>query len=78
VASTAKTAPGQVNSATVSFADAALDGVERVEALMEAGEFDLIAVGRALLADPDWTDKVREGRLDERIPFEKALLASLY
>jgi 2,4-dienoyl-CoA reductase-like NADH-dependent reductase (Old Yellow Enzyme family) len=78
VASTAKTAPGQINSATVSFADAALDGVERVEALMAAGEFDLIAVGRALLADPDWTDKVREGRLDERIPFEKELLASLY
>jgi 2,4-dienoyl-CoA reductase-like NADH-dependent reductase (Old Yellow Enzyme family) len=78
VASTAKTAPGQINSDTVSFADAGLDGVERVEALMEAGEFDIIAVGRALLADPDWADKVRDGRMDERIPFEKALLARLY
>src|SRR5690606_13075327 len=34
-----------------------LDGlVER----MERGEFDLIAVGRALLADPQWARKVRD------------------
>lgn len=31
----------------------------------EAGEFDLIAVGRALLADPQWIVKVRQGREDE-------------
>lgn len=78
VASTAKTEPGQVNSSTISFGDSALDGVDQVEAMMAAGEFDMIAVGRAILADPDWADKVREGRLDERIPFEKSLLAQLY
>lgn len=78
VASTAKTAPGQINSSTISFGDAALDGVDQVEAMMAAGEFDMIAVGRAILADPDWAAKVRDGRLDERIPFEKALLSTLY
>lgn len=31
----------------------------------EAGEFDLVAVGRALLADPLWIVKVREGREKE-------------
>ena len=31
----------------------------------EAGEFDLIAVGRALLADPQWIVKVHQGREDE-------------
>ncbi|MDC0598607.1 NADH:flavin oxidoreductase [Gammaproteobacteria bacterium] len=31
----------------------------------ERGDFDLVAVGRALLADPDWIIKVREGRGDE-------------
>ena len=31
----------------------------------EAGEFDLVAVGRTLLADPQWINKVREGREDE-------------
>jgi 2,4-dienoyl-CoA reductase-like NADH-dependent reductase (Old Yellow Enzyme family) len=31
---------------------------------MEAGEFDLIAVGRALVADPQWTRKIEQGRMD--------------
>lgn len=78
VASTAKASPTQVNTQTISFGDSDLDGVDRVEALMAAGEFDMIAVGRAMLADPDWAEKVRTGRLDQRIPFGKALLAQLY
>lgn len=32
---------------------------------MEKGEFDMVAVGRALLQDPHWVTKVKEGRLDE-------------
>jgi 2,4-dienoyl-CoA reductase-like NADH-dependent reductase (Old Yellow Enzyme family) len=31
----------------------------------EAGEFDMIAVGRALLADPGWVNRLRVGTLDE-------------
>lgn len=38
---------------------ASLDGLV---ARIERGEFDLIAVGRALLADPQWVEKVRHGR----------------
>ena len=45
---------------------------------MEAGEFDLIAVGRALLQDPDWTVKVRDGRDDELQTFTKDALMTLY
>ncbi|PZV38785.1 12-oxophytodienoate reductase [Mesorhizobium kowhaii] len=30
-----------------------------------AGEFDLVAVGRSTLADPDWVAKLRDGRGDE-------------
>jgi 2,4-dienoyl-CoA reductase-like NADH-dependent reductase (Old Yellow Enzyme family) len=77
VASTAKRPPSEVSSGSISFADADLDGLEKLEALLDAGEFDLIAVGRALLADPAWAEKVREGRLDERRPFEKAHLETL-
>ena len=29
------------------------------------GEFDMIAVGRALLQDPDWAQKINQGRHDE-------------
>ena len=77
VASTAKRPPSEISSGSLSFADAGLAGVEGVEALLDAGEFDLIAVGRALLADPAWAEKVRDGRLDERRPFEKAHLETL-
>ena len=38
------------------------------------GEFDLVAVGRALLTDPEWARKVRQGRFDELLPFTKDAL----
>ena len=40
-------------------------------------EFELVAVGRALLQDPQWVIKVRENRLDELQDFSKASLAKL-
>ena len=33
--------------------------------LIEDGEIDMIAIGRAQLADPEWCNKAREGREDE-------------
>ena len=41
------------------------------------GDFDLVAVGRALISDPDWALKVRDGRMDELSDFSPAALASL-
>jgi len=35
--------------------------VDDVARRLEAGEFDLVAVGRGLLADPDWAQRVRDG-----------------
>jgi len=43
----------------------------------ERGEFDLVAVGRALLQDPHWAQKVKEGRLQELQPYDAAALATL-
>ena len=40
-------------------------------------EFDLVAVGRALLVDPDWAVKVRDGRQDDILPFSREALMSL-
>ncbi len=37
----------------------------------------LRAVGRALLADPNWPAKIREGRLDEIVPFTPECLKTL-
>jgi 2,4-dienoyl-CoA reductase-like NADH-dependent reductase (Old Yellow Enzyme family) len=53
---------------------ASLDGLV---ARMERGEFDLIAVGRALLSDPDWAAKVRDARTDELRDFDPAALREL-
>ncbi|MBD9484970.1 NADH:flavin oxidoreductase [Pseudomonas sp. PDM14] len=40
-------------------------------------EFDLVAVGRALLVDPDWAQKVREGREQDILPFSREALKQL-
>jgi 2,4-dienoyl-CoA reductase-like NADH-dependent reductase (Old Yellow Enzyme family) len=42
-----------------------------------AGEFDLVAVGRALLVDPQWTIKIKQSRFDELLPFTKESLETL-
>ncbi|MGG4095432.1 NADH:flavin oxidoreductase [Paenibacillus lautus] len=44
---------------------------------LEEHEFDLVAVGRALLADPEWAAKVRDGRLNELAPFTPDSLKTL-
>ncbi|KOV93763.1 NADH:flavin oxidoreductase [Streptomyces sp. NRRL B-3648] len=44
---------------------------------MERDEFDLVAVGRALLGDPEWLAKVLSGRHDELTPFHVGLVGSL-
>jgi 2,4-dienoyl-CoA reductase-like NADH-dependent reductase (Old Yellow Enzyme family) len=44
---------------------------------MQAGEFDLVAVGRALIANPDWANKVRENKGDSLRAFEKEMLFAL-
>ena len=46
--------------------------------MMARKEFDLIAVGRALLQDPDWVKKIRDGRNDELMTFTKDALGTLY
>ncbi|HZI05140.1 MAG TPA: hypothetical protein VEZ71_14010 [Archangium sp.] len=44
---------------------------------MEREEFDLVAVGRALLSDAQWARKVREDRHGEPQDFHKEALARL-
>jgi 2,4-dienoyl-CoA reductase-like NADH-dependent reductase (Old Yellow Enzyme family) len=43
----------------------------------DRGDFDLVAVGRALISDPDWVLKVRDGRDSELNDYSPAALASL-
>ncbi|WP_033925819.1 NADH:flavin oxidoreductase [Sphingomonas sp. 35-24ZXX] len=60
--------------------EGAVAGPARIDGLldrMDRDEFDLIAVGRALIVDPGWPTKVRTGRFDDMIPFTPDALASL-
>ncbi|WP_105102917.1 NADH:flavin oxidoreductase [Microbulbifer pacificus] len=52
-------------------------GLDELARRMDNNEFDMIAVGRALLQDPNWLQKVKEGREEEIVPFTKEALASL-
>jgi 2,4-dienoyl-CoA reductase-like NADH-dependent reductase (Old Yellow Enzyme family) len=45
--------------------------------LLTRGEFDLVALGRAVLADPYWGAKVADGRLAEIRPYDKSAGATL-
>lgn len=40
-------------------------------------EFDLVAVGRALLVDPEWAVKVRDGHQEDILPFSREALMKL-
>jgi 2,4-dienoyl-CoA reductase-like NADH-dependent reductase (Old Yellow Enzyme family) len=51
--------------------------IEKVEGMLESGEFDLIAVGRAMLADPEWANKIRAGNLRSIVAFSSDRLATL-
>jgi len=51
--------------------------VDRLLEMLVRGDFDLVAVGRAMLADPGWAAKVREGRFSELRPFTPEVLKAL-
>jgi len=59
-------------------ARAGITGLDALVGMVARGEVDLVAVGRALLMDPAWAEKVREHRLDELQPFTPAALETLF
>ena len=62
---------------TVASADAAATtGIDELLDRLERG-FDLIAIGRALIANPDWALVVRDGAVSKLRPFQRDLLSSL-
>ncbi|TFE54400.1 NADH:flavin oxidoreductase [Streptomyces sp. ICN441] len=56
---------------------AGLGSLDNLLDRLERDEFDLVAVGRALLQDPEWASKVLEGRTDELKPYDAAALKTL-
>jgi 2,4-dienoyl-CoA reductase-like NADH-dependent reductase (Old Yellow Enzyme family) len=51
--------------------------MDRLLEMFDRGDFDLVAVGRAALADPNWGAKVRGGNVDGLTPFTPEVLKTL-
>ncbi|AIQ48592.1 1,2-oxophytodienoate reductase [Paenibacillus sp. FSL R7-0273] len=54
------------------------ENLDKVISKMQNHEFDLIAVGRALLADPEWAVKFKNGQLEQAKLFSQSSLNTLY
>lgn len=52
-------------------------GIDDLIERLERGEFDLVAIGRALIVNPSWPEQIRRGALDELRPFQRDVLAEL-
>ncbi|MGP3950813.1 NADH:flavin oxidoreductase [Streptomyces sp. 7N604] len=56
---------------------APVQGIDNLLDRLERDEFDLVAVGRALLQDPEWAAKVLGDRFEELKPYDAAALKTL-
>lgn len=61
--------------ASFSGRPSSMRGIEQLLGRLEQGEFDYIAIGRALIADPEWPNKLRAGRYGEVVSFTPEFLA---
>jgi len=52
-------------------------GIDELLERLGNNEFDLVAIGRALLVDPDWVNKIAVNAIEEINPFTKKSLMSL-
>lgn len=68
-------AVGSVTLDTEDIAPAA--SLDFVLDRMEHDEFDLIAIGRELIANSDWPRIVETGRVEDLRPFDRSMLATL-
>ncbi|MCV7256545.1 12-oxophytodienoate reductase [Mycobacterium hackensackense] len=66
--------PGSTSRARIEPAP-----VDRLRELFDAGELDVIAIGRALLADPGWVNRLRDNTLGEFTGYDaESALARLH
>ncbi|MFD2251288.1 12-oxophytodienoate reductase [Pseudochelatococcus lubricantis] len=64
----------------IAVADPAvtLGNLETLARAVEREEIDMLALGRAHLADPAWVEKFRTGRLAEARPYDESLRGTLH
>ncbi|MFT4634273.1 MAG: 2,4-dienoyl-CoA reductase-like NADH-dependent reductase (Old Yellow Enzyme family) [Arenicella sp.] len=59
------------------FKDGEISSLDNLVERLDADEFDLVAVGRALIANPDWSNKVKADQLSSLTAFNKSMLMTL-
>jgi 2,4-dienoyl-CoA reductase-like NADH-dependent reductase (Old Yellow Enzyme family) len=52
-------------------------GIDRLLEMLDRGDFDLVAVGRALIVNADWPNKVSAGEFDKLAAFDPKALETL-
>jgi 2,4-dienoyl-CoA reductase-like NADH-dependent reductase (Old Yellow Enzyme family) len=63
--------------AGISAAEPSLENFQDLVNALDAGDFDLVAIGRSLLANPDWVKKVQSGQIGQLRSFTKDYLHTL-
>ncbi|TCL00336.1 2,4-dienoyl-CoA reductase-like NADH-dependent reductase (Old Yellow Enzyme family) [Shimia isoporae] len=61
----------------VEFNEAEPASLDNLIERFEKDEFDMVAVGRALIANPDWANQVQAGKFDDLAAYEKDMLQKL-
>lgn len=56
---------------------AAVTGIDDLLDRMDRNEFDLVAIGRSIIVNPDWPAIVQRGSLDELLPYQRDVLQQL-
>ncbi|MFD2704988.1 NADH:flavin oxidoreductase [Salibacterium lacus] len=67
-----------LNGEFTSGAGAETTSLDGLMERFQNNEFDMAAVGRSLLMDPAWAEKVRDGRADELQAYSRESLNNLY
>ena len=62
---------------SADFKDAEIASLDNLISRLDAQEFDLVAVGRAMVANPDWANQVQAGKLDKLTAYDKSMLVDL-
>lgn len=67
-----------LNDAFTERTQAEMTSIDQLVERLEDNEFDLVAIGRPLLSDPAWVQKVKENNAEAIVPFSKGTLKELY
>lgn len=69
---------GNIGLKTSEFTADGPESLQHLEHMLKEGEFDLAAVGRPVITEPDWVNKVEVGRWDDILDFYEGSTEEIY